>query len=185
MAQLEYSPTAKVLHWLVAFCIISEYLIGVTIDMTKWKWLHFQLGSLLLVLVVIRVLWRITHRYPELDPAIVGWNKKLAKSAHHLLYLLMLVTPLVGLVLLFTKGQPVSLLGIPIAALMEPMAKAERHQLKEVHSLLANAIFYLALAHALAAFYHQFIEHVPSLARMLPRGWIPQAEKSSRRKHER
>jgi cytochrome b561 len=45
--QQGYSRVAKSLHWLIALLIFSEYFIGITLSTTGWKWLHFQVGSVI------------------------------------------------------------------------------------------------------------------------------------------
>lgn len=169
--QQGYSRVAKSLHWLIALLIFSEYFIGITIDNTGWKWLHFQVGSVILVLVLCRIIWRVTHTYPAMDASLSRVNKMMAHAGHHTLYLLMFLLPVSGLTLVFTKGVPLDLLGIHFDPLMEPLSYHKRHTIKEVHEYMANGIFYLALLHALAAIGHQFIHKTPILSRMLPKSW--------------
>lgn len=163
-----YSSTAKILHWLIAAVIFLEYFIGITLDATHLKWLHIQLGCFLLILVVVRVIWRISHQYPDFPSQITGINKLLAKIGHLILYFLMLAIPLTGLVLIITKGVTINIFGIDIPPLMSAMAKPVRHVIKSVHWYLATMIFYFAVFHALIAFMHEFLNKTPSLSRMLP-----------------
>lgn len=163
-----YSSTAKTLHWLIAAVIFLEYFIGITLDATHLKWLHIQLGCFLLILVVVRVIWRISHQYPDFPSQITGINKLFAKIGHLILYFLMLAIPVTGLVLIITKGVTINIFGIDIPPLMSAMAKPERHVIKSVHWYLATMIFYFAVFHALIAFMHEFLNKTPSLSRMLP-----------------
>lgn len=163
-----YSKAAKTLHWLIAALIFLEYFIGITLDATHLKWLHIQLGCFLLILVIVRVIWRISHQYPDFPSQITGINKLLAKIGHLILYFLMLAIPLTGLVLIITKGVTINIFGIDIPPLMKAMAKPERHIIKSVHWYLATMIFYFAVFHGLIAFMHEFLNKIPSLSRMLP-----------------
>ncbi len=163
-----YDTVARSLHWLLAFMIVMEYLIALVMGDFGLKWLHLQLGYAILILVLLRITWRLTHKYPEMDKSLSRTNQILAHSGHGVLYLLMLAIPSLGLALVITKGVQYNVFGIPVGPFMEPMAKASRHQIKEVHEFLAHTIIIMAAIHALVALLHQFVLGHPILSRMLP-----------------
>ncbi len=163
-----YNRIAKILHWAIAGLIFSEYFIGLTLNITKWKWLHIQLGIIILFLVILRIIWRVTSKYPKLDKGLSNFNRIVAKLMHELLYLLMILIPVTGVVLIVTKGTNLSILGINLPPLMAPLDHASRHQIKEFHYFLANGIIILAIIHFIAALYHHYIYKDNVLKRMLP-----------------
>lgn len=165
---VRYSAVARALHWGVAFAIIAEYLIGLSIDTFGWKNLHLQLGFLILLLVSLRIVWRLTHRYPQFDDSLSRFNSIAAHAGHGVLYLLTLIIPLLGVVLVVTKGKAFNVLGIPFEPLMTPMTYQTRHTIKLVHVYLAHTIIIIAAGHALMALLHQFVYKHPILSRMLP-----------------
>lgn len=165
----EYSSVAKSIHWLVAGFILVEYLIGSTLDMSGLKQLHIQIGFIIFLLVLFRIVWRITHKYPAQSPQLTKLNQKIATAGHHLMYLIMFILPLTGICLVVSKGNPFLIFGISVGPLMSPLPHEERHFIKQIHDLLANGLVFMALLHALAAISHQFLNNVPILSRMLPR----------------
>lgn len=167
--QQEYSAMAKTLHWLTAIMILGQYLIGITLDYTEWKSLHFQIGYIIVILVIWRIIWRITHVYPELDSQIKGYGRLLAHAGHYTLYLLMVLVLISGFLRLITKGEHLNVLGLNFAPLMHEMSKTERTPYKLAHEYLAHLFILLIALHALAAFAHQFLSKIPCLSRVLPK----------------
>src|SRR3989344_4785020 len=102
-----YTRTAMLLHWVLGLALIG--LFGVGIYMTGlpfspqrlklYNW-HKWAGVTILVLSVLRLLWRATHRPPALPPAIEnampGWQKLAHHATHGLLYTLFFAVPLIG-----------------------------------------------------------------------------------------
>ena len=67
-ARLQYGPTAKLFHWLIVALLIVQYLIGWLMpDLHRGMkpgvpmTLHISFGLLILVLIVLRLVWRLTH----------------------------------------------------------------------------------------------------------------------------
>ena len=99
-----YHGVAIALHWIIAVLILALLALGnyfVRLDeadplrylLTQW---HKSFGVVVLLLVVLRVLWRLTHRPPPLPDHLKPWEKRAADLAHLLLYLLILAIPLSG-----------------------------------------------------------------------------------------
>ena len=153
----------RLLHWLMAACIIAMLFIGVGMVSTITpKYLplilaHKTLGATLLVLVLIRLALRLRYGAPPLPADLPKPVKFGAKLSHHALYGLMIVMPLLGLGMLWAAAYPVVLYGaIRIPALLS--------QSDTVHTLLWNAHFYLGFAffalvllHVAAGLFHALI----------------------------
>ena len=77
-----YTSVAISLHWLIALLIIGLIAIGKYMDgLEETDHLRFELiqwhksfGILVLLLIVIRILWRLTHKPPRLDVAMAAWK---------------------------------------------------------------------------------------------------------------
>ena len=98
-----YSPPAVVLHWLVALLVVTLFGLGwymMAIERqpgADWYFnLHRSLGLTVGGLIVLRLLWRASHRPEELPATVPFWEKKLSLAAHWLLYACMIVMPLTG-----------------------------------------------------------------------------------------
>ena len=73
--------------------------------------LHKSIGLTLLLLVVIRLAWRATHRPPALPP-MPAWQAFAARVNHGLLYACLLVQPLSGYLGSAVSGYPVRYFGM-------------------------------------------------------------------------
>lgn len=167
-----YTRTAVLLHWLMALGLLGAFCVGVYMadlkfSPTKLKlfnW-HKWAGITLLLLAVVRLAWRLTHRPPP-DVPMPGWQAKLAHGIHVLMYGLLFAIPLVGWAMTSAKGYPVVWFGVLPLPDWVPKDKALGEQLEELHSLLAWGLAALVVAHAAAALKHQFIDKDGLLGRM-------------------
>jgi cytochrome b561 len=97
-----YSSLAIALHWAIAALIIFELILGSVTERfpPSIRFLlvrtHATGGVLVLVLSVVRVVWRLTHRRPPLSGDMSGWERALAHLVHYALYLAMPAMPLIG-----------------------------------------------------------------------------------------
>ena len=99
-----YSRTARWLHWLTALLFLGSYLSvyyrhWFTEKQTPENWtalqLHLSIGVTIAVLVVLRILWRLSHPPPPLEPG-TALEHRAAKAGHYLLYAVMILMPLSG-----------------------------------------------------------------------------------------
>src|SRR5690606_6038462 len=131
------------LHWLVALGLIGTFALGfymhdlpLSPDKLKLYAWHKWAGMSLLALVVVRLVWRMAHRAPELPATMPRLARQIAHATHWLLYLLMLAIPLSGWLMSSAQGFQVVWFGIlPLPDLVS------RHAglgvlLKDVHVVL-------------------------------------------------
>ncbi len=76
---MRYTRTAMSLHWLIALMIIGLfafglYMVELPLSPQKLKYYsyHKWAGVTVFLLVLLRLLWRITHRPPELPAGMPG-----------------------------------------------------------------------------------------------------------------
>lgn len=170
-----YGVITRGFHWVMALGIIGMliagfYMEGLPLSPAKFDWYnwHKSVGSILIVLVVLRYGWRLNNPVPKL-PDDMKWHEKLAAHGGHMgLYGLMLAMPLSGWLMSSAAGFPVSVFGWFTLPNLIAADKELTETFKEAHELLAFAIIGLASIHALAALYHHFIRKDYILRRMLP-----------------
>jgi cytochrome b561 len=153
----------RLLHWLMALCILAMLFIGVGMvstvsEMRTWLIdLHKPLGILILCLAAIRACLRLTRPAPALPADLPAFQRAAAHLSHLLLYVLMFALPLIGWAMLSAGGYPVELFGTlvlpPIAPIDGPLYAA----LRRAHGLLAMALFVVILAHLGAALFHAWV----------------------------
>lgn len=179
-----YNNVAQALHWLIGLAIVGMLALGWIMsdlpnsDPDKFALfqLHKSIGITILILAILRLVWRWTHAVPAPLATSKAWEIKLAGSVHVLLYALMLIMPLTGWVIISTSAFKIRTLlfgvvpwpSLPFLPDMEN--KKDLNKLFEnLHGLLAYAIVALATLHAAAAIKHHFISRDDTLLRMTPK----------------
>ena len=174
-----YTGTAMTLHWLLATALIAIfffglYMTGLPFSPARLKYFnwHKWAGMTILILSVLRLVWRITHRPPELPEAVTrtmpGWQRAAHHGVHHLMYALFFAIPLVGWMYSSAAGFPIVLFGqIPLPDLVGKSPELAE-TLKPWHGYLAYALAALVVMHIAAVVKHQLIDRDGLLSRMLP-----------------
>lgn len=172
----EYTGFAKFLHWSVAACVMISIPAGVVMtriapgeEQNSLYNLHRSLGMLVLVLMVMRLVYRLMSGAPAPEPTLTVFQRVASHTVHQMLYLLLLAQPLVGWAATSAYGAPISVFGL--YRVPELLAKDEvlSKQLFAIHHLLGLAIAGLVALHIAAALYHRFVRHDGVMQRMLPR----------------
>jgi len=174
-----YSRVARLLHWTLAALILG--LIAAGFLMTQdwlphrfkvYQW-HKSFGIVVLLLSVVRLIWRLTHKAPGLPEGMKTWEKAAAKLTHIGFYVLMIGVPLLGWAMVSASTLPVEnqiFYLIPLPDMPGVSAsKAAEMRLKTFHELGAKLILLLFVLHVGAALKHHFVERDDTLRRMLPR----------------
>src|SRR6201986_1090853 len=110
-----FTPLQRLLHWLMAICILSMLFIGVgmvSTVMPKYLTLvsiHKPLGITILVLALIRLAVRLRYGAPALPADLPQPMKLAAVASHYALYALMIAMPLLGWAMLSAADYPVVL----------------------------------------------------------------------------
>lgn len=168
-----YNNIAVLLHWLIAAAIIFQLGLGWRMgDEPKGAGayalfqLHKSIGFSILFLSVFRVVWRLTHKAPELPNTMPQWEQWAAKLAHLAFYGIMLGLPLTGWLLVSASSTniPTVLFGVvpfPHLPFIPTLAADIKHQLHELaeisHALLAVGTLALLLLHIGAVLKHQLM----------------------------
>ena len=173
MNKVRYTSIAIILHWVMALLIFATWSIAIAIDdmplsparISGLSW-HKWLGVTIFFLVLLRILWRITHPAPPLKLAMPAWQERAMQLTHIALYLLMLLIPIVGWLMSSAKGYTVNYFGLFELPDLVDKDKALERLLKEMHELMANGLMILVGLHIAAALKHQFIDKDGLLSRM-------------------
>ncbi len=175
-----YTNVAILLHWLIVLLIIAGASLGLTLDdmpfspqkLKFFSW-HKWIGITVLLLALVRLLWRATHRPPALPAGLPPLEVRLAAVGHALLYVLLLAIPLSGWAFSGAKGVKVVYLGVlPLPDLVGKDA-ALAETLHTLHGALNLGLALLVAAHVAAVVKHLFFDGHDVLYRMLPRHGRP------------
>lgn len=169
-----YSRTAIALHWLIAAGIFVAFPLGVYMSdlplspdrLKLFSW-HKWLGITILMLAVLRLLWRAGHK-PPAPVNMARWQQWSSRTVHVLLYLLIFAIPLSGWLMSSAKGFQTVWFGVvPLPDLISK-DKAMGRLLTDVHETLNFTLLGLVALHAAAALKHHFFDRDSTLRRMLP-----------------
>jgi cytochrome b561 len=140
--QLHYGATAKAFHWVIVALLVVQLPLGwlmpdIHRDMKPGKamMLHVSIGMTVLVLIVLRFLWRLTHPVaPETN--LPGWQRVSSELVHWLLYVVVLLTTLTGWIFESMRGWTIWLFWlVPLPRLVAEGSTIGR-SLGEFHSTL-------------------------------------------------
>jgi len=128
---------------------------------------HISLGIIMLILIVLRFAWRITHPVAP-ESSLPVWQRLSSEAVHWMLYALVLATTVTGWMFASFRGWSISLFYlVPLPMLASENAAAGKlvdgwHQAMEWALLVAIGI------HVVAALAHVFIYRDRIMQRMLP-----------------
>ena len=195
MTSNQYTKTAKILHWLIALGIFAMFALGWFMsdipkeaakqsvfdifDLGIFHWtsaeevsprsfyfnVHKSFGVTIFALIIIRILWRLTHTPPALLASYKAIERKLANGAHRLLYLLMLILPLSGVIMAVYSKYGIKWFGMDFIKGLDnnPM----REIFKSAHEIIGLVMIAIIVIHILGALKHQFIDKDETMDRIL------------------
>ena len=182
-SSLRYTPVAIALPRAIAVFIAFNLSLGFFMEGFPKPLkevivpLHISSGITVLVLTVLRMLWRVTHRTPPLPPEIPRWERAAAHSTRASLYVLMLAMTLTGWSIISAHppnphGAP-RYFGLfhlppigPISLLDPAGQKAAHERFVELQSIGGWIFLGLLTLHVAGALKHQFVDGQAELARM-------------------
>lgn len=161
----KYDNVSVALHWIIGLGILT--LAGLELFRTEFpkghfireglKPIHQPLGTLLFMLIMARVTWRLLLAKVPTDNHRLDLVGIAAKVVHFALYALMIGLPLLGLVYVFGNDKVIDFgifnLALPLKTSLGGHAKSARWW----HETLGITMFALALLHAAAALGHHYI----------------------------
>lgn len=194
METMKYSKIAVILHWLIAIGMFAMLGLGwfmselpkeapkqssydfLNLGLYTWELakeasprtfyfgLHKSIGITLLGLIVIRLLWRLTHKAPAMLSSYKHWERKLANGVHHTLYLLMFALPISGVLQAMASKYGVKWFEITILPGLDNPAM--RKVFHEVHEITVTLIVLVLILHIVGALKHKLIDKDDTMKRM-------------------
>jgi cytochrome b561 len=170
-----YGVIAQSLHWIIAALIVTQFVLASLADdlplgLAKLGMYarHKSVGMTILMLAVVRLLWRMANAAPALPDGMKGYEKFLARLTHGAMYLILFAMPLSGWLMSSAKNYSVSWFGMFTWPNLVAPNEVRFHFFKDMHEFLAASLFFVALLHIAAALKHHFWNKDDVLRRMLP-----------------
>ena len=186
--QTSYGVIARSLHWAMALLFLFSYCTvyyrhWFTEEKTPENWLalqlHLSVGMTVAVLVMLRIVWRITNPPPDPEPG-PRWAHWAAHIGHYMLYGVMIVMPLSGYIGTGVNTEYFMLFDIPkfestamfdslvtqgLGISFEEFEKPVDFFHKEIMG--EYLLLFLIFGHIAAALYHHFILKDYTLKKMI------------------
>jgi len=170
-----YGLVAQALHWAVVTGIVVQFIWSWRIEETESIRQQFALvnqhksiGMTVLMLVLVRIGWRLFNRPPAWPASMRGWERLAAGATHWALYALILAMPLSGWAYSSAAGYGAEFFGLVEIPDFVPQGERLEDGLGTLHEWLGRAILAVAGIHAAAALRHHFVLRDDVLKRMLP-----------------
>jgi len=164
--QQHYGVIAILFHWLSAIAIIALFVVGLWMMEVGYEhsWYdlavhyHESIGMLLIIIMILRWLWRQYNILPRFSNTLSSLEKRSAISVHRLLYLLCFIILITGYLIPTADGRSIDIFNwFSVPALI----KLEYQQVDiagDMHFWLASLLVGLSGIHSLAALKHSFFD---------------------------
>jgi cytochrome b561 len=160
-------------HWLIFALVLVQFAIATvmphigpkTLPEGTVRW-HLDIGATILFLIVLRLIWRLTHPVEALAAGPV-WMQRTARIVHGVLYAVLILMPVLGWANASTRGFDVRLFGlIPLPKIL-PYHMKNGGLIGDIHNWIAwYVLIPIVVLHVAAAFYHHVVLRDGVLRRM-------------------
>ena len=173
-----YGTGTRIFHWLVVAALIVQIPAGIvmivpaplleqrTIDILYI--IHKGLGGVLIGVILLRALWRIFARTPEMPRHWPEAERAIALHTHRFIYFLLVVVVASGYTRVMADGYPIELfdwIGIPP---LLPKMPAVAPIASLVHRFAVFVLVGVVAVHIAEVMRHQLVEKDGEMARMWP-----------------
>lgn len=174
---LEYGSVAKFLHWLIALLIVLMLAVGFTFSLLSDQHsaiksllilTHKSLGLTLLLLVTLRLVWKLINIRPILPITVPLLERALAHCIHFCLYVVMFAMIFIGWTMSAAGGHNTRFWGLFNLNLPIPKNTELNHLCQNLHLIFAWVLIALIALHIVGALKHYFYNKNRVLQRMLP-----------------
>jgi cytochrome b561 len=174
--EARYDATLRILHWAMAAIIFAAIALGVAAAFlprgvsprVEILTVHKSLGMTALILIVLRVAWRLYVGAPPYAAALGAFSRLGAHAGHVALYALMIALPVTGYVNSVAGGHPAPWFGLFEFPALVGKNEALAHRASFAHYWLAWTIGAVLALHLAAVAWHVWVKRDDVFARMWP-----------------
>jgi cytochrome b561 len=175
-----WGSIAKSFHWIIAFLIFTAMVLGLMA--TEWPlspeklslfvW-HKTVGISILLLVCLRIIWKLTNVTPASPLGMSKTNDTFATLGHYFLYFLLFAMPVSGWILNSAANFPFQYLGLFDFPSITSPDKSLQEKAELAHFVLFWILLATVLGHGGMAVMHHYRHGNNILTRMLPEKFEP------------
>lgn len=161
-SETQYGLVGRSLHWmsvalLVTLIIVAGQFEDMDVSPEKLELIimHSSLGLIFFLLMLGRLTWRNININPIESYSIKRWQKLAAISLHRCIYVVLITQCIIGVIMLFTGGEPVHFFGLfELPAFMDKNESFNDLAI-DTHAFISIVIYPMFAVHITAAMYHQ------------------------------
>ena len=170
-----WGSVARWFHWGLALAIIGMIGFGwwmnhvpARADKFFYRSIHADIGYVILLLTVLRLVWRTINPTPALPAESSRWQKIAARVSQGALYLVVILVAMLGWAHSGARSPNYSdFFGLVNVPQFTSPDKAAAGAYEDRHILFAYVLLALIAIHVIAALWHQFIRRDRVVARMV------------------
>lgn len=158
---------SKSLHWVTVALVACQFVVGVgEIEVFgDFDDVHGTIGTILLAVTVLRLVWRKVVPLPPWDPRLSRAHRRLAHGIEVVLYAMLLVKPISGLLLLGADGDDFDLFGRWEVPALWPESSFFEDVFEAVHFWSGVVLVAAILAHVALVVSKRLLPRMVPLAR--------------------
>jgi len=171
-----FGTGARFFHWLVVLLLLVQIPAGIAMiapaleqeSIDRLFVLHKGLGVVLLVVVVARVLWRLTHPAPPMSETFPELERRMATMAHWVIYVVLIVVAGSGYVHVVGDGFPIETMDALRLPTLLPLMPGVASWASLVHRFSTFLLIILVSFHVAEVLRHHLVLRDETLGRMWP-----------------
>lgn len=170
-----YGLISIIFHWVCAPLILFLFGLGVYMRGLDYysPWyhrgpeIHIELGLLVFLLMLLRLLWRVRSGSPE-NIATIPKNTQLAANlVKYVIYIAVFAICITGYLITTAEGSSANFFGFFSIPATAELSADNIDRAGWLHKYIAWSLIAIVALHALAALFHHFIKRDKTLVRML------------------
>lgn len=153
-----YGWVARILHWSTVALVAAIFIDISGLDVPPKNLhrdaivaFHVTLGLAVLVLMLVRLWWRLTNPNPVLSYALSARHRLVAMTIHRTMYVIVIVLCVSGIAGVVTRGDPLLFFGLTVIGPGTTLPAAGL----QLHDRLSTLLLIFVAVHASAAVVNQ------------------------------
>lgn len=163
-ARWHYAAPAIILHWTLAILIAAMVGVGWYMMYTedepgseRFFNLHKSVGIVVFALVLLRIVWRLTHKPAPLPPSVPRWEVTASLLAQRVLYACMFLLPVIGFIGASYSEEGIRFFGQQLPRLVT-VDKDTAERFFGIHIVLAWTMVAIIVLHAAGGLKHLLLD---------------------------
>ena len=169
-----FGVVSRTLHWVTAVLVLVALLLGnwiasmdISLSTLKYFGYHKTLGSVVLALVVLRIIWHRISAPPRPLSHGIPWQDGLVRWVHRAFYVLLLAMPISGWVASSASGIDTLIFGRWTLPAFAPVSETWEEVGFVAHGIIAKVLVAIILLHVGGALFHAVVRQDGTLRRMV------------------